>query len=343
MKKSEKGYIIVHIEGFADITEKAREMKGLLNMKRRILVISSANMDFVQRMARLPDAGETVVESASYSYVPGGKGLNSAVTFARLGGDAVMCTRVGRDDNGDRLCSFFSREGVDTRFVCRDKIQPTGLASVMVEEDGTNRIVVYPGAGHCLSPDDVEEAFMCYPDGVFLQFEIPEKTAVAASRFAREKGIPLFVDTGSVRSDFSMGELGCAEIISPNEAECLAITGISPDSVENCLRACIRIASSVDVKYIVLKLGHRGSFVYDGKYYHLIPAHKVDAVDTTAAGDVYTAALTYAYLQRGDILEAARFATIAAAVSVTRPGASSSVPTLRDVKLFAKSIKEASR
>lgn len=320
-----------------------REKKGLLSMKRRILVISSANMDFVQRMARLPDAGETVVEDASYAYVPGGKGLNSAVTFARLGGDSVLCTRVGRDDNGDRLCSFFAGEGVDTRFVCRDKTHPTGLASVMVEEDGTNRIVVYPGAGHCLSPDDVEEAFNCYPDGVYLQLEIPERTVIAAARFAREKEIPLFVDTGSVRPEFPLGELVSAEIISPNEAECLALTGIAPDSVENCLRACIRIASSVDAKYIVLKLGHRGSFVYDGKYYHLIPAHKVDAVDTTAAGDVFTAALSYAYLQRGDILEAARFATLAAAVCVTRPGASSSIPTLRDVKLFAKSVKEASR
>ena len=312
-------------------------------MKHRILVVSSANMDFVQRMARLPSAGETVVEDETYSYIPGGKGLNSAVTFAHLGGDTVLCSRVGRDANGDRLCEFFAGEGIDTRFVCRDKNLPTGLASVMVEADGANRIVVYPGAARALCADDVEEAFTSYPDGVFVQTEIPAEAVIAASRFAKEKNIPFFLDTGSIGPNFPLGELYGAEIISPNETECFAMTGITPDSVENCLRACIRIASVTETKYIVLKLGHRGSFVYDGKYYNLIPAHKVQAVDTTAAGDVFTAALSYAYLQRGDILESARFATLAAAVCVTREGASSSVPTLRDVKLFAKSVREASR
>ena len=113
--------------------------------------------------------------------------------------------------------------------------------------------------------------------------------------------------------------------------------------MENCLKAAIRLAGMVETKYVVLKLGGRGSFVYDGKYYHLVPAHKVQAVDTTAAGDVFTAALSYAYLQKGDILEAARFATYAAAVSVTREGAVPSVPTLQQVKDFAAEIREGGR
>lgn len=312
-------------------------------MKRRILVVSSANMDLLQRVDRLPEAGETVVEENTYSYMPGGKGANSAVTFARLGGDCVFCTRLGKDQNGDRLLKLYADEGIDTRFISRDKEAYTGFASVIVEADGANRIIVYPGASGNLSPDDIEEAFNCYPDGVFLQFEVPAETVALAASLAKERDIPLFVDAGPVSEGFSLEMLQKAEIISPNESECYALTGIMPDSVENCLRASIRIASLVETKYVVLKLGKRGCFVYDGKYYHFIPAHKVQTVDTTAAGDVFTAALTYAYMQREDILEAARFASLAAAISVTREGGSASAPTLKEVKLFAKSVKEADK
>lgn len=312
-------------------------------MKRRILVISSANMDFVQRVKSLPSAGETVIEDGGYAYVPGGKGANSALTIARLGGDSVFCTRIGKDDNGSRLLKLYATEGVDSRFIARDKELPTGLASIIVEEDGTNRIIVYPGAGSYLTEDDVEEAFNCYPDGVLVQFEVPDEAVIAAARFAKEREIPLFIDAGPIKEGFDLSLLEKAEIVSPNESECYALTGIMPDSVENCLRASIKIASIIETSYVVLKLGRRGCFVYDGKYYHIIPAHKVQAVDTTAAGDIFTAALAYAYLQRGDILEASRFATLAAAISVTREGASSSIPTLKEVKLFAKSIKEAGR
>lgn len=310
-------------------------------MKRRILVVSSANIDFVQPVEQVPGAGETMVCNRTYSYIPGGKGSNSAVAFARLGADTVFCAKAGRDENAARLRRMYAAEKIDTRFVFEDPNQPTGLASVIVEDSGENRIIVYPGANSYLSADDVEEAFTCYPDGVFIQLEIPAEAAVAAAGFAAQKDIPLFVDTGGASGDFPLEDLGKTEILSPNEPECYALTGIVPDSVENCLKAAIRLASRVETKYVVIKLSHRGCFVYDGKYYHIIPAHKVQAEDTTGAGDVFTAALSYAYMQKGDILESARFANLAAAISVTRPGASVSAPYLREVKEFAKKIKEA--
>ena len=126
-------------------------------MDKRILVVSSANLDFVQRMRRVPRAGETVTEfSSGYSYVPGGKGANSAVTFARLGNDCVFCTRLGMDGNGNRLTAIYEKEGIDTRFITRDKKLPTGLASILVGEDGANRFTVYPGANDALTAADVE-------------------------------------------------------------------------------------------------------------------------------------------------------------------------------------------
>ncbi len=312
-------------------------------MKPRILVISSANIDFVQNMARLPESGETVVETLPYGYVPGGKGANSALTFARLGGDTVFCAKVGRDDNAARLKKLYEDEGIDTRYVFENKYAPTGLASVIVEGDGSNRIIVYPGANSTMTADDVEEAFNCLPDAVFIHFEIPDEAIYAAAELAAAKNIPLFIDAGPVRPTLNLEKITKAEIFSPNDVECEALTGIRPDSVENCLRACINIRNRSDFNYVVLKLGARGAFIYDGKYYNIVPAHKVKAVDTTAAGDVFTAAMAYAFIQKGDVGEAVRFANLAAAISVTREGASSSVPTLREVKAFAKQVKEVGR
>ncbi len=305
-------------------------------MKKRILVVSSANLDFVQRMRRIPYAGETVVESAGYGYVPGGKGGNSAVTFARMGDDCVFCTRLGADVSGNRLLSVYEKEGIDTRFAARDKTAATGLASILVEEDGTNRIIVYPGANEKLTPVDVEDAFTCYPDAVYLQFEIPDAPVLAAAQFAREKNIPLFVDAGPARADFPLESLGRMEIFSPNETEAKIFTGVDTKDGEGCLRAAVKLSTMVDAKYIVIKIGSRGAYIYDGKYCRLIPAISVPVADTTAAGDTFTAALVHFYMAGKSIEQAAHLANCAAAIGVSRPGAYSSIPTLKEVLAFAE-------
>lgn len=305
-------------------------------MNKRVLVVSSANLDFVQRMRRLPNAGETVIESASYGYVPGGKGANSAVAFARMGNDCVFCTRLGADNNGNRLRAVYDKEGIDTRFIARDRTAPTGLASILVEEDGANRIIVYPGANEKLNPSDIEEAFTCYPDAVYLQFEIPDKAVFAAARFAAEKKIPLFVDAGPARADFPLEQLGHMEIFSPNETETRVYTGITPDGGEACLRAAIKLSTMVDARYIVIKLGGRGAYIYDGKYYHIVPTIPVPVVDTTAAGDTFTAALVHFYLEGVEIERATYLANCAASIGVSRAGAYTSIPTLKEVLAFAE-------
>ena len=307
-------------------------------MNKRILVVSSANLDFVQRMRRMPNAGETVIETDpafGCTYVPGGKGANSAVAFARLGDDCVFSARLGADNNGNRLKAIYQREGIDTRFVVQDKNTPTGLASIFVEEDGANRIVVYPGANEKIQVADIEEAFTCYPDAVYLQFEIPEKAVLAAAEFAHAKKIPLFVDAGPARADFPLDKLGRMEVFSPNETEARIYTGIDPVGGEGALRCAIKLSTMVDARYIVLKLGSRGAFIYDGKYYHISPAVPVSVADTTAAGDVFTAALTHFCIEGKGIEEAVHLANCAAAISVSRPGAYPSIPRLAEVTAFA--------
>lgn len=306
-------------------------------MNKRILVVSSANLDFVQRMHRLPNSGETVIEGTDfgYSYVPGGKGANSAVSFARLKDDCIFCTCLGADNNGARLKAVYEREGIDTRFIAQSRNTPTGLASILVEEDGANRIIVYPGANEKLTVSDIEEAFTSYPDAVYLQFEISEQAVLAAAQFAQEKDIPLFVDAGPARADFPLDQLGPLEIFSPNETEARIYTGIEPTGGEGCLRCAIKLSTMVDAKYIVIKLGGRGAYIYDGKYYHIVPSIPVTVADTTAAGDTFTAALTHFYMEGKDIVTATHLANCAAAIGVSRPGAYSSIPTLEEVLAFA--------
>lgn len=305
--------------------------------QKRVLVISSANIDFVQQMHRVPYSGESISEpDRGYEYLPGGKGANSAVAFARMGADCVFLCRVGTDPSASALLSKLRSERIDVRYIKEDETLPTGLASVLAEDNGKSRIIVYPGANSALCEEDVEESFNCYPDAVFLQFEIPDRAVLEAARRANEANIPLFVDAGPARIDYPLAELGRVEIFSPNESETKLYTGITPLSEESCLRAAIKLRSRVDAKYIVIKLGERGSFIFDGREYFVVPAEPVEAVDTSASGDIFSAVMTHVYLENGNILSAVKYATCAAAISVTRHGAASSAPVLEEVLSFVK-------
>lgn len=303
-------------------------------MQKRVLVVSSANMDFVMKVGKLPEAGQTVIEPRSYSYVPGGKGANAALALAKLGADSIFCARLGSDAHAEKLRSLYVDSGIDVRFLQNDRAADTGLASIIVEESGANRIIVYPGANNNLCSDDVEEAMTCIPDAVFVQLEIPDKAVIAATKFAKQKNIPVFLDAGPARADWPLDLLGPLEVISPNESETYALTGIMPTDINNCLRAANKLMQRVDTKYVVIKLGGRGAYIHDGKYSQLITAYETDVVDTTAAGDAFTAALTLEYLNSGDIIRAVRYANAVGAIVVSREGASSSLPSARQVEAF---------
>lgn len=286
------------------------------------------------RMKKLPEAGQTIVENESCSYVPGGKGANAALALSRLGADSVFCARLGCDVNGKKLKELYDANGIDTRFIKFDRMNPTGLASIIVEESGANRIIVYPGANEQLSEEDVEDAMTCLPDALFLQLEIPFESVLAASGFAAKRSIPIILDAGPASTETPLEALPPLEIISPNESEALALTGIYPNDSANCLRAANALLSRVQAKYVVIKLGGRGAYIHDGKFSQLLPAYDIEAVDTTAAGDAFTAALTLEYLNSGDIVRAVRYANAVGAIVVGKAGASSSLPTAAQVEEF---------
>lgn len=304
--------------------------------KPRILVVGSTNMDFVVCSDRVPEAGETIMSNGSYFTAPGGKGANGAVAAARLGADVILCARVGKDVYGRTLLDMYKAEGMDVRFVSEDEKEPTGLAQIFREANGQNRITVFTGSNINMGLADVEDAFTCYPDALLTQCEIPVEVMRYAVKSANKQNIPVFLDMAPVRDDLDFSKIGKCEIISPNETEAAFYTGIAPVG-DDCLKAAIELYKRVKTKYVVLKLGDRGCFVYDGYHSEYVPSMNVTAVDTTGAGDCFTAALTVRYLANGkDILDAARFANCAGAFSVTKSGAFASFPHLAELDAFVR-------
>ena len=305
---------------------------------KKILVIGSANIDLSMNMFKVPDPGETLIDDGGVAYVPGGKGANAALAFKKLGAQAVLSAKLGADMHGQKLFNYYKEMGLDVSHVKVDHDSPTGLAVVMREANGANRIVVYPGANSLLTADNIVDAFDCDPDAVYIGFEIPFATALAAAKIAESRNIPIFIDPAPANKEYELEKLPFVEVFSPNEVETEEYTDTVPGGADSALRAALSLYKRVKCKYIVIKQGARGAFIYDGKHYHIISALKADkVVDTTAAGDAFTAAMTLEYLRCGDIKEAVKYGCAAGAIAVSRVGASSSIPTDEEIQaLLAK-------
>ena len=305
---------------------------------KKILVIGSANIDLSMNMFKVPDPGETLIDDGGVAYVPGGKGANAALAFKKLGAEAVLSAKLGADMHGQKLFNYYKEMGLDVSHVKVDHDSPTGLAVVMREADGANRIVVYPGANSLLTADNIVDAFDCDPDAVYIGFEIPFATALAAAKIAESRNIPIFIDPAPANKEYELEKLPFVEVFSPNEVETEEYTDTVPGGADSALRAALSLYKRVKCKYIVIKQGARGAFIYDGKHYHIISALKADkVVDTTAAGDAFTAAMTLEYLRCGDIKEAVKYGCAAGAIAVSRVGVSSSIPTDEEIQaLLAK-------
>ncbi|MBO4452997.1 MAG: hypothetical protein J5793_03590 [Clostridia bacterium] len=303
---------------------------------KRLLVVGSSNIDLVLSTPYIPAPGETMLSDGTYAFTPGGKGANAAVAAAAMGAKVVFCSRVGDDAYGDSLLKLFAEKGIDTRYIRTDRREQTGLAAILLENSGANRIVVYQGANKRISEADVEAAFGAYPDAVLTQFEVSRDAVITAARCAADEGVPFFVDAGAATADFPLSKLEKVEIFSPNEVETEILTGVRPNSLDNCLRASMALCSKVDIKYVVLKLGARGCYIYDSKYCDLISPYDVNVADTTAAGDAFTAALTVEYLNTGDIIASARFANAVGALTATKRGAVGAIPTREEAEELMK-------
>ncbi len=303
-------------------------------MKKKILVVGGAGMTLLLLTQQVPEAGEWVTESGSYGYLAGGRGGTAAVAFTRLGADAVLSARLGGDTNGYRLLKLFEEAGIDRRFLHMDNTQNSGLSVVMREANGATRTICYPGANEGHSPRAVEEAFACEPDALYVEFGVPFETVSAAMQIASERGIPIIANAASSIYTCDYTKLPPMEIFTLNAKEAERLTGTRPAGTASCLTAAHEISKLVRARYYVLKIGDRGSYVYDGKFCHLAPAYTVRVKDTTGAGDIFAAALTFSYLENGDIRTACAYGNAAAAIAIAKVGAAVAAPSDAEIREF---------
>ncbi|HUS92554.1 MAG TPA: ribokinase [Phycisphaerae bacterium] len=302
--------------------------------KPRILVVGSINMDLVVRSPHMPAPGETVL-GEGFVTSPGGKGANQAVAAARLGARCRFLGRIGRDTFGQALLAGLRAEGIDCTDVIPTDTAATGVAMIIVDARGENSIVVASGANHRLTPDDVfarAEAFE-QADAVVLQLELPLPTVRAAIEVARRYACKVILDPAPAPQ--RLPEALChVDVISPNVTEAEMLTG-SKTGEERADKNIAMDLIARGASAAVLKLGSRGSMVVtnDGKMAR-VPAFDVTIVDTTAAGDAFTAALAVEVAKGTDLRAAARVANAAGALACTRLGAQTAMPTWTEVRML---------
>lgn len=302
-----------------------------------IVVVGSLNMDLVVRLPKIPIPGETLL-GGIFSTYPGGKGANQAVAASRLGGHVTMIGCVGDDSFGRELIDNLSQERVDTKHILIQPNVSTGVALIQVDLQAQNSIAVASGANYCLTSDYVEKAMQAVEkiDVVVMPLETPIETIYTAARVANRRGAIVILNPAPAQV-LENDLLQMVDYLIPNEYEIATMTGIQIQSITDTDRAAQQLTSK-GVKNLIVTLGNKGSVLFEGKTNEkvIFPAWKVQAVDTTAAGDCFVGALAVELGEGKSVNTAAAFASAAAAISVTRVGAQPSLPNYEDVIQFMK-------
>ena len=305
-------------------------------MVGKILVIGSINLDSTVVLDRVPNKGETLLAD-SIGEFPGGKGANQALAVAKLGADVAFAGKTGTDQSGTILTENLIATGVDTKFLTVSETNYTGRALIFVESDGDNRIVVLSGANADVGSEDVDRCFAGDDEfsAVLLQLEIPLPTVAYVIEQAKKRNIPVVVDMGPATTkdlDLFQG----VNVLSPNQHEIEELTGHKAGTVEEGVLASQFLLEKTNAGVVVLKMGDLGALVVDKDCHEFFPAFKVKAVDTTAAGDAFTAALTIGYTQGWSWEETIKYANATGALAVSKLGAFTSLPSRQEVEDFIK-------
>ena len=294
----------------------------------KILVLGSSNTDMTVRSATLPKPGETVL-GGDFRMGPGGKGANQAVAARLLGGEVTFVCKLGRDMFGEGASKHYESCGLDTsKILWSDK--PSGVALITVDSKAENSIVVASGANADMTVTDIDSvADIIKSSGILLlQLEIPMDTVVHAAEIAYNAGVQVVLNPAPA-AVLPAELLKCVSILIPNETEASAISGIDINNFETAAAAAERL-KGMGVREVIITMGSRGSVVCDGDC-TFVPAVKVNAVDTTAAGDTFCGGVCVALSEGKDLLEAVKFATAASSIAVQRPGAQDSIPNRCEV------------
>lgn len=300
-----------------------------------IVVIGSLNMDMVVRTNRSPNVGETLIGQA-FALSPGGKGANQAVAAARLGAEVSMIGRVGKDTFGSEMLEIIRNEGIHIEHISVSEHEATGVASIVIEEDGENRIIVVPGANIELTVEDIQalEAVISQAKIIVLQLEMDLAMSEQAIAIAHRKGIPVILNPAPARvlKDEMLAQVS---YLTPNETEAGILSGMIVDSAETAEQAA-RILLQKGVQNVIVTLGSKGALIVNAEGAKAVPGFPVKAVDTVAAGDSFNGALAQQLVLGKTLEEAVSFANAVGALAVGKEGAIPSLPQLSEVEQFLK-------
>lgn len=302
-------------------------------MNKKITVIGSSNVDMIMKMEKLPRLGETVTD-AEYFQVYGGKGANTAVGAARAGGNVFFVNCVGDDIFSGPMVENFSNDGINTDFVFREKGISSGTALIMIGGKGDNYLSVAPGANYRLTPAYIDKARKVIVDAeiIIIQNEIPVETISYIIDMASSLGKKILYNFAPAKP-FPGIDWKKIQFLVVNETEAEFLSGEKVES-DSEIENAARILVNKGVSNVIITLGARGSYIDAGNLKIYLPAFKVDAVDTTAAGDIYCGSLAVALTEGMNLKEAVRFAGAASAISVTRIGAQPSAPLRSEIDAF---------
>lgn len=296
----------------------------------KICVIGSLNMDLVVNVDDMPKKGQTII-GGNFRQIPGGKGGNQAVAASRLGGDVFMIGKVGNDGFGESLVKQLKIDNINTDYIQVEDCS-SGVALITVDKNAENSIVVSPGANFKLTKENIDKSIDAIKQSntVVLQLETPIDTISYALKVSKELGkFTILNPAPAVLLDDEI--IKNVDLLTPNETELEILSGIKINNEEDIKKAA-NIMMDKGVKQLIVTLGSKGCLYLDKNTMTFKKSYKVDAIDTTAAGDTFTGALCVALSQNKSIDDAMDFASKAAAISVTRVGAQTAIPNLYDIE-----------
>ena len=302
---------------------------------KKIVVIGSLNIDLVLSVEEFPKPGETI-NSLNYKEVPGGKGANQAAAASKLDAKVAMIGKVGADEHGEILLNTLDKYGVDTKHIKKEGT--TGKAFIHVNSEGENNIVLVPGANHKMTKEDIDTnlELIQESDLLILQMEIPIPVVEYALKIGKKLNKKIILNPAPAQK-IDKNLLKNVHTLIPNESELEILTGLPVESKEQIEEAAKSLIA-LGVNQVIVTLGSKGSLLVDKNTTQYVPALKVDAIDTTAAGDSFVGAYSSKLIEGYTAYDAAVFATKVAAITVTREGAQSSLPTIEDIKNLEDTI-----
>lgn len=296
---------------------------------KKIVVIGSSNTDMIVKVPKIPAPGETVLGN-EFLTVQGGKGANQAVAAARAGGEVTFVACVGNDTFGDEAVASYKKEGINTNYIKRTGDAATGVALINVAASGENSISVAPGANSLLTPSDIEQldSLIHSADIILMQMEIPLQTIQKVAEMASVATIPVILNPAPAQK-LPKQLLEMISLLTPNEHEAALIAGTEGN--QSSPQELAEILSGMGVKQSIITLGSNGAYFYNDHTSGTVKGMKVDAIDTTAAGDTFNGYLAVAMASGESIDHAIQIANKAAAISVTRLGAQPSIPRMKEI------------